>query len=172
MAAKPAEIKQRPLKLSVGESGMATIEAIPIVIIFAVLFGYTYGLFGAIHSGTLNSIAARNYAFETFRNRSDLVIFRMQGGDNPVRYYTTNNRYHTVRSERTDGLEFFATERPLAKGLALGPDTEGRTEAIHSNLFSNPALTGGRGPARVETDISPIWLQIGYGICLNSRCEP
>ncbi len=55
---------------------MATIEMLPMMFIFIFLFSYTLGAFGIIHTGIKNSISARAYAFETFRNRSNLVYFR------------------------------------------------------------------------------------------------
>ena len=54
------------------EKGMAALEIIPIVIIVVLLLSFSFGFFGVIHTGILNSMAARNYAFETFNHRSDL----------------------------------------------------------------------------------------------------
>lgn len=47
------------------EKGMAVLEMIPILVVFVLFINFSLGFFGAIHSGILNSIASRNYAFET-----------------------------------------------------------------------------------------------------------
>ena len=52
------------------DHGMAVLEMIPIMIIVVLLLSFSFGFFGLIHTGILNSIGARNYAFETFKEWS------------------------------------------------------------------------------------------------------
>ena len=98
------------------EKGMATIETIPLIMIFVVLLCYEFGVFGVIHTGIMQSISARAYAFETFRNRSNLTYFR----DTPTtlnNFRQTGTRTHGIASEaRTEadqGNDGIAAERPL-----------------------------------------------------------
>jgi hypothetical protein len=157
------------------ESGLATVEAVPILILFIVLWSYGLGIFGAIHTGILNSIAARNYAFEAFANRADLQIHR----NDPISlseaatYKNRENRLHTVVSETVRGDERFpATERPLAKGLPNAPEEDNRTATYHSDLIGlyDRLYSRNQTPRSSDVDVAPIWIQVGHGICLNSRC--
>lgn len=166
---------------SADERGLAIIEAIPILILFVILFGYAYGLFGVIHSGTLHSIAARNYAFETFRNRADLTIFRVDGTPPGEHYSLVGARFHAVRNENYKGAaaEFIPSERPIAKGLGdRAPTGVGRSNKSYHNeylfaqydsMYANGSPTGVLR-TRDKVEVAPVWLQIGYGICLNIRC--
>src|SRR5690606_25429703 len=87
------------------EKGMAILEIIPISIICVLLLSFSFGFFGVIHTGILNSIAARNYAFETFNHRTDLSYFRSNMKDFnstelKLRYYVPwNFRTHSIASE-------------------------------------------------------------------------
>jgi hypothetical protein len=49
------------------EKGMAIMETIPVLFLLVLVFNFSLGFFGAIHSGILNSIASYNYTLETFR---------------------------------------------------------------------------------------------------------
>lgn len=148
------------------QRGMATVEAITLLGIFLMLMGYTLGFFGIIHSGILNSIGARTYAFEIFRHRTNINYFR--GNTNENKYHFTNYgvRYHAVVSEKTpDGvLQFFATERPLTFGFSS--PSEERTVDTHNVSVPNISLED-RNEA---IGVSPVWLMIQYGICMNVQC--
>ena len=145
---------------------MAMIEVVPILVIFVILCGYSFGLFGVIHTGILNSIGARNYVFETFRNRSDLTVFRTNNWQDPNHYRNRGNRFGLVESEdlqtETNG-QFPATERPLAKGLSSYPKGV-RDPATHQQVISQDISR------RPRVGVAPVWIQVGYGICLNARC--
>ncbi len=60
-------------------NGMAVREMIPVMIVIVIVLRYTYGFFGVLQSATIQSIAVRNYAFETFRHRSRLSYLREVG---------------------------------------------------------------------------------------------
>jgi hypothetical protein len=167
MANLPARqaLARRPRQ---SESGMATIESLPILIVFLVIASYAIGSFGAIHTAILHSIAARTYAYETFRHRSNLVYFR-DNSDIPTNFFNylaVGARVHGIGSPEHAALSnrFYATERPLAKGLE-GPDVEGRDQATH-----NVQVLGMPAGGAAMVGVSPLWIMIDYGICLNAAC--
>ena len=147
------------------EKGMATIETLPLLIIFLILLGFSLGYFGAIHTGILNSIAARNYAFETFRHRANLTYFR----DHRDPVYTKNYyaraqvRFHSVASGGHD--RFTATERPISIGLG-NSEEKGRDATTHNTRV--PALTN--TSRNTDVSVNPIWVKASYGICINAVC--
>lgn len=155
---------KKPLK---NQKGMAIIELIPIMIIILLLFNFSLGFFGVIHTGILNSMAARNYAFETFRHRSNLTYMRegVKGGD-IVSYKNEGMRLHATVSEnkKTDDL-FVATPRPIDflgnYGLSAG-SAEIHNNGIY-NVVDGKRYTAGGG-------VAPVWVRPQYGICLNAKC--
>ncbi len=155
------------------EKGMATIETIPLIMIFVVLLCYEFGVFGVIHTGIMQSMSARAYAFETFRNRSNLTYFR----DTPTplnNFHKTGVRTHGIASEaksEADGsADGIAAERPLRVGMPLDPDLQSRNDRTRHNetIFDQNVIRGQKQNERV--DISPVWIQVQYGMCLNARC--
>lgn len=157
------------------EDGMATLETIPLLVVFIVLMTYAMGFWGTVHSSILNSIAARTYAFETFRNRSNLVQFRQSGNATDMHFTDRGFRFHSIMSEEADDYEFIATRRPISfsnfetrrkeQQRPLGDDA-----SIHASITA--VGDGGRGPSSASTPkgVDPIWIQIGYGYCLNLKC--
>lgn len=145
---------------------MATLEALPLLIIFIVLFAYTLGAFGVIHTGILNSIAARSYAFEIFRHRTNLTYLRGNRAV-PMYYNTKQNRIHVVVSERgnNDDNSFPATERRIAMGLDT--DMANReTPSVHNTAIY--MIQDGVQNATIEAN--PAWIMTQYGICLDTAC--
>lgn len=168
--------KKRVFKKS--ERGMALVESIPVLFTIVILFNFSLGFFGAIHSGILNSIASYNYTLETFRFRSNLIYLR-PGAEAAVHYKKAMNRVHGTIQDGNDTDE----------GRGLWPAT------VRSLAFSaNPALTNANGDSsRKYTDkdsggiwginkdflpssgnspnVSEIWIKTVYGICLNAECK-
>lgn len=170
------------------QSGMAVMEMIPILIIVALLLNFTLGFFGVIHTGILNSIAARNYAFETFRHRSNLdYFFRENFSDDllvnytvqPTKYYF---RLHGIVSEsRPDSDErWVATARNIAFVEPFGGvDKEGNVLAhqnnkpnFESDLHNNKVFTIKDDGNRTLIGAAPVWIRPMYGICLKATCQP
>lgn len=145
--------------------GLATIEAVPLLVIFVMLTGYCMGLFGATHTAILQSIAARTYAFETFRNRTNLVLHRDTGAE-PLSNRELGIRYHTVVAENaptsTGSVLFYAAKRPLAMGFT-GPDTTGNRADHLERIYEIQ-------PRNDRVGVSPMWIMVGYGMCLNAEC--
>lgn len=148
--------------------GMAVMELIPIMIIIVILVNFSLGFFGAIHTGILNSMATRNYAFETFRHRSNLVYLRdgVSPEDN-VSYKAQNMRLHATVSDRNKGdkTHFIATGRPVDFLAQL--DQAGTKELHNNQIYS---ILDGKRFTDNNGGVAPIWVRTQYGICLNSKC--
>lgn len=151
------------------EKGMAMLEIIPIMAIFALIINYGIGFFGVIHSGILNSIAARNYSFETFRNRSNLDYFRDLQGSKPVRYKRVQSRYHGIVNPNganawqasARGIKF--TDRSPADEVGGQNHLQQTITTIRpDNLVADSVPSEG---------VDPVWLKIRYGICLTAQCQ-
>jgi len=156
---------RRPRK---NQKGMAVMELIPIMVIIVVLINYSLGFFGAIHTGILNSMASRNYAFETFRNRSNLIYLRDHDGSETVNYHKTQYRYHASVSDRaktTNGKDdFIATERRID---FLEKNEETGSKDLHNKQIGT-VVDGKRFTA--NDGVNPIWVRPQYGICLSAKC--
>lgn len=152
----------------VNDRGMAMVETLPILVVFLVLLYFGLGFFGAVHTAVLNSIAARTYAFETFRNRTNLDYFRDRGvqGADQILYVNIGNRTHLISDEidvlTGDVSRLSATSRDLA----IGRDVE---SANNSVLDHNQRIFE-IGRRNRELEISPIWVMVAYGICLDAEC--
>ncbi len=151
--------------------GMATLEALPILVVFMMLISYGLGLYGTIHSATLSSIAARSYAFETFRHRADLVYFRSNHGGAFQHYRDIGVRYHGAVDPGTDDTfrasekDIYVGRRPAAERRNLGADDiQLHNERIYG-LNNGERNTRDRG-----LEVSPIWIKVGYGMCITASC--
>ncbi len=148
------------------QKGMATVEALPLLVIFLIFIGYGMGLFGVIHTGILHSIAARTYTFETLRNRTNVTYFRenMTGISSPIHFKNFGMRFHIIQNEKitdTDG-DIVATSRPISMGQPaprLTASTTDHNVKIYEIAGRNKAVA-----------VSPAWIMVGYGICLNVGC--
>ena len=149
------------------QKGMAIFETIPILVIFLVLIAYMLGLFGMVHTGILNSISARAYAFETFRNRANLVYFRDRESTGFNHFANIGSRFHTVNSETMvgDGLNAqYATLRPIAIGREPA-DSKASVSDHNERVFGIQSRNRKGG-----VEASPAWIMTGYGICINAQC--
>lgn len=152
---------------------MATLEMIPILIIVVLLINFSFGFFGVTHSAILQSIASRNYAFETFRYRANLTYFH------PLSDRLSNDktqvRLHGIVSEAKgakDSNEFIAATRLIdfftfAQGRAT--EVEGAT---NSGLHVNKIQELNENRRNETVGANPVWIKTVYGICLNSTCKP
>lgn len=153
------------------EKGIATFEAVALMSIFILFLSYGVGMFGIIHSGILNSIAARTYAWETFSHRTNLTFFR----DNRPNPETLKQNYsalsashygfraHGISSELPSAsFEWKATTRLLAFTGAQ-PNLENETNVHNTGL----SVLDYR---REKIGVNPVWIKTVYGICLNSAC--
>ncbi|MCS6838703.1 MAG: hypothetical protein NZ480_07625 [Bdellovibrionaceae bacterium] len=152
--------------------GISSVEIAPVLLSFALLINFTLGFFGVIHSGILNSIAARNYAFETFRNRSNLNRLRDEVTSDPsIHFNEIGYRFHVVIEEGAGSVErFYATQRPIKfTDLKTGLErNDNRNDHSRVYQIKDP---GKAKDVYTEEAIPTVWLKTGYGICLNSRCS-
>lgn len=168
-------LKKNPVRHLKNRKGLATLEIIPVMIVIALLINYSLGFFGIIHTGILNSIASRNYAFETFRNRTNILYFH----DSPTRasgsqYSKFNTRMHGIASETrastTGSADAIVTVRPI--GFGQSPTVTA------SDQDHNPSGGDERGIFAIrekvrnqDVDSAPVWVRPVYGICLNAKCK-
>lgn len=161
-------VKARLKKSRIGnEKGLALLETIPILVVFIIILAYGLGFFGVIHTGILNSISARAYAFETFRNRANLVYFRDRITDVPNHFAYKGSRFHGIKSEVQAGDTdlIYATKRELAMGREQ-PDV-GTSEGDHNTKIPFTAEPRFR---KGVAESSPAWIMVGYGICIDAGC--
>ncbi len=163
MAAEPK--KQNILA---DERGMALIETLPLLFIFLLLLGYGMGFFGIVHTSTLNTIAARTYAFETFRNKTNLVYFR----DTTNHFNDIELRIHGIASEISvedssaatiNGWP--ATTRPLSIGVNPAETARDDIDMHNKRVFEVQD-----GLRNTGVSVSPVWVMTSYGICLTYQC--
>lgn len=165
--------------LGLDQRGTSAIEIVPILAVFILLLNFGLGFFGVIHSGILNSIAARNYAFETFRNRTNLNYLRdldqTEEGASTGYYNLAGIRYHTVIQEGSgDRNAFRATRRPIKFTEREGASDPLGTSAEHNSQVAQ--VQEGRKVSDIfgsdRSGVDPVWIKSVYGICLNSKCVP
>lgn len=148
------------------EKGMATLEILPLIFVFIFLFAYMLGAFGVVHTAIKFSISARTYAFETFRNRTNLVYFRENSSTDSRQYRDNGNRFHAIT---TQGGEFMPTERAIRMGMTIEPGPSRNDITIHNEkVHTADELATGKRNQQVE--VSPVWIMVSYGICLNAKC--
>ncbi len=170
------------------EQGFSSIEALILMVCFTLMVSFTLGVFGIIHSGILQSIGSRNYAFETFRHRANLTYIRdadplgSKSGipatlDSYVgvivpsapKTFGENFRLHFVESEvaNLDGSPQ-ATERPLAKGRDVAATNE--NVSFHEKVDNEANLAAGMRYNN-QDGVNPAWIKVVYGICMNAECQ-
>lgn len=158
------------------QNGMASIEVIPVLLVFVILFNFALGFFGVIHSGILNSIAARNYAFETFRNRANLNYLRdteLDDSSSKITYSNNGNRFHGIVSENRKSSEHWpVTNRPIRfTDVRSGQeDPKGTSASTHQNarkIASNQKVSE---ISSIDEGVNPVWIRTLYGICINLKC--
>ena len=174
--------------------GLAMLEALPIIMLMFVLMGATLGSWGIVHTAILNSIAARNFTFFYFNNRSDLSYLRDFA--RPDGYGLSNditNKYFRKDGQGTNdgmGKRFFyiwaektpsdaknvmpATLRRVDfRNLKNKPVNQGKVlfDGAHStvdNIDPGKATKMEAGQTRYKH--RKAWIMVGYGICLDANC--
>ena len=144
--------------------GVAVAEMLPLLVVFVMLFGLTFGFWSTIHSGTLSSIGARHYAFEVLNNRTHFIYHRDEGayagpGNGADSYYEEHNfRFFAVVKKQIGGSP---KQKVLERKLSLftKPDSSGGSNKMWINAVS-----------RNQNTANPIWIKAGYGICINAEC--
>ena len=146
------------------QKGFASIEAILSITIFLTMLSFSLGFFGIVHSGIVNSIAARDYAFNTFNNRTYLKYHRDTTRSQLLSNQKNNFRLHLIGTEKDNlGAEFIVTERHIA----FVKSDQKKKAADHRQM-----LEDARNKNRSSYGFNPVWIKAGYGICLNAQCKP
>lgn len=159
------------------QKGLASIEMIPIMIVIAILLNFAIGFFGVIHTGILNSIAARNYAFETFRNRSNLTYFHdvREPNSSSNHFRRRNTRVHSIASEKradSGSTNAIVTLRKIGFNLSPEPGTLNDRGVHEPGAGSDRGVFGiDEGTRNDSVDSAPVWVRPAYGICLNEKCS-
>jgi hypothetical protein len=142
------------------------LETVPLLVIFVVMTSFGMGFFGVIHTAVLHSIGARTYSFETFRQRTNLSYFREDGSGlqagRSINYSKKGYRYHAIQNENDPRNSFVATTRPISLGRAIA-QTDTPADTHNLEIF-------GILPRNQRTSVNPVWVMVGYGICLNAKC--
>jgi hypothetical protein len=156
--------------------GNAIIEIVPILAVFILVVNFALGFFGLIHTGILNSIGARNYAFETFRNRTNLQYLRdVDGGDGSFTYTSSELRFHGIKGERAPSSnEFYATRRPI-KFSEISTFNGSGNSSEEKGLADRPKFRAIQEAKRasevgIEEGTNNAWVRTVYGICLTAHC--
>ena len=142
------------------------LETVPLLVIFVVLMSFGLGFFGIVHTATLHSIAARTYSFETFRQRTNLYFFREDGSGESVstaiNYSRKGWRFHAIQREGDSRESFVPTSRPIALGRAVAA-SESNEQTHNEGIFQLL-------PRNERVSVNPVWVMVGYGLCLNANC--
>lgn len=167
-------LKSRKPSLLKNENGTAIIEVIPVIVVIVLLLNFSIGFFGAVHTGILNSIASRNYAFSTFAHRANLTYYRNNRvpGTGATHYEVEHMRFHGIVSESTNSEHFVATKRKIDffnSNNSVGAAGGVGTHATQVNTVCDFGTLGCSNP-RTEVNINPIWIKTSYGICLDAGC--
>jgi hypothetical protein len=159
------------------EKGMASIEMIPVLFLFVLLINFSMGFFGVIHSGILSSISARNYTFETLRNRTNLNYLRDEQGGEECFYSQAKLRFHSIISEEAGARErWVAAKRDIkfTQDSQVNSGVSDHNETVRqmsdaskktSEYFTGETANDG------NSGVAPVWIMTSYGICLSSKCE-
>ena len=162
------------------QKGIAIFEMLFLLLVFVVLFGLTLGFWGAIHTGTLQSISARHYSFEVLNNRTHFEYHRdwpvestpsspkiMIGNGN----YPGSKAYHgnfEMRFFYVTGIFGMDTANVTTRGLNFFKEIDRDTATVIPGDESIPPSDGSipghdtTGPRGVKAN--PIWIKVGYGI--------
>lgn len=160
-----AEMKKR---LAHNQKGQAILETVALLVVFIILLSFGLGFFGVVHTAILNSISARAYAFETFRNRTPLNYYREQGSVfdpsiGPLYLGVKGFRFHAINHESEVRDKFVPTTRQIALGKTEANSNASNLDVHNQQVWEIPARNQ-------RTDVNPVWVMVGYGLCLNANC--
>ena len=176
------------------QRGIAFFEVLPLLVIFVVLVGVLVGLWGAIHSGILQSISARHYAFEVLNNRTHFEWHRdydgtlspqpMIGSQNSSQedlsafHRDMHMRFFAVRSDKLAAFDPSQVEEIVTtRGINFFHEISRAPSDNPQGLID--AFKGQSGDDQFHRDVwvqedavpvNPLWIMVGYGICLDADC--
>ncbi len=140
------------------DNGFAMLESVAFLFVFVVLTVYTIDFFAAIHTGIVNSIAARTYLFETLQHRTNISLLRQGLKDeqsNPD-FSKVHFRFHVVTDEE-QGPTSSDSSQPAGRTLTQA-STDVQRKMTSIILDSK------------ENKTREIYIKTGYGMCLDAYC--
>lgn len=158
---------KKTLKSREGQKGSSLLETIPMIMVLGSLLGFLMGFWGVTHRHVLHSIAARAYAFETFRNRSNLTYFIDFGPTASNSYHVSEMRYHAIRGAQRSDF-FIAGSLPIRFPASDTINEENNNRNFHGDRLWQANTIPDQGNA--QEGASPVWIMVGHGICLNANC--
>ena len=156
MIRQKIKLKQYKLEGLRSQKGIAYVEMLPLLVLFVMLFGLSFGLWTSIHRATLKSIAARYYSFEVLNNRSHYIYHRDTEEPSSYKQYYLKN-----------GMRFFANV-----DYQSSDSPELKKEKKSLSLFDQ-GVTQINPPSPANSSITeqtnPIEIKTGYGICIDTE---
>jgi len=142
------------------QRGIAYVEMLPLLVLFVLMFGLSFGLWTSIHRATLKSIAARHYSFEVLNNRTHYIYHKDTREASSSRDYYAKN-----------GMRFFAN---VAYQESESPELQRETKNNSLSLFDDGITQIHSPKASNSSDFpdeqtNPIKAEIGYGICIDTK---
>ncbi len=165
------KVKKNVLK---EEKGIALIELLVLLPLFILITSFGIGFFSVVHTAQLQSIAARNYAFATFRHRASTVYFRDVPFElnrttiAPQHFKDQGFRLHFVGNDgdaSLDGAGNYgnATQRQISYFFPI-ESSEGSSVNAHRQVASI-------GDERNrDIKVSTVWMKVHYGLCVDASC--
>lgn len=155
---------KKTLKSHPEEAGFSLVETLPLIIVMSSLIGFLLGLWGMVHKNILGSIAARNYAFETFNHRSNLTYFNDNRASQHS-YEQSGMRFHGYGDSENSGIQAFTTPYrfPAQEQVNEPPD-------LHRRRIWDQSIIPDAGEGQEDGGTKNPWILTGYGICLNTSC--
>ncbi len=167
-----------------GKKGMAMLELLPVIWMMFIFLGASLGSWGIVHTATLHSIAARNYAFFTFNNNSDLSYLNVFRDSNKI---INNSSPVYYRSDARGGgtgihgkrFHFIATKdkATITRLPAFGKDLSdysSEPDLLQASDRNSTTWWGVIDPRNYlgsgGKKAAPAWIMVGCGICLDARC--
>jgi hypothetical protein len=158
---KNRELKNKNDK---NESGFALLGALAFLMLFVVLTAFAIDFFTIIHTGIVNSIAARTYLFETVAHRSDIAHLRFSDDDPSTPTVARNDftaehyRFHAV-SDEDQGIDDNSAINAPGRGLTMVLNDDSTDAGDWKTPNDN----------RQKTPV--VWIKTGYGICVDAHCN-
>lgn len=154
--------------------GMAILEVLPLFIVFMIFLSFTIGYWSAIHTGIMNSIGARSFAFSTFRHRANTDFFSDNPGRGVYHYGSKGFRIHYVISEEQSMSDerTGAVKRSIEFGQRPGAQDNfpSNVEDLHNKSVHALGTNSREGNRNRKIKVNPIWVQIAYGLCVTPQC--
>ncbi len=170
--------------------GIALFEMLPLLVVFVALVGLTVGLWGAVHSGVLQSIAARHYAFEIINNRSHFEYHRdyNPGEPSPSPFMYNNSEFAIVEKDYYGDVGsrlFYITSSKIEsedepyvplRGINFFEEIKRAYNENPKGIIPFQEKTASAEFHRDSSDddpperVNPLWLMTGYGICIDCPC--